>query len=151
MDLLILALQTTSRQHNDEVEVLLQTGRYLKVAFKDGSSGEASIGEFYFTPNDTTVQFRIGSTATTSGGSLIGRSLSNIDRSERIRKSLRYLKVPVLRNRRRSFIFVESDDLDSFGPGFSEALGPPAEMETRRISEDVDPQLKIDLVELFPF
>lgn len=166
MDFLILALQTTSKQHNDDVEVLLQSGRYLKVAFKDGSSGEASIGEFYYTPNDTTVQFRIGSTATTSG-SLIGRSLSNIDRSERIRKSLRYLKVPVLRNRKRTWIFVESDDLDSFGPGFSEALGPPAEMkpgemgeesrdkrrgrETRRLSEDVDPQLKIDLVESFPF
>jgi uncharacterized protein (DUF1499 family) len=165
-DLLILALQTTSKQHGDEVEVLLQSGRYLRVAFKDGSTGESSTGEFYFTPNDTTVQFRIGSTATTSG-SLVGRSLSNMERSERIRKALRYTKIPVLRNRKRTWIFVESDDMDGFGPGFSEALGPPAEMtpgelgeerggnkrrvgETRRLSDDVDPRLKIDFVETFP-
>ena len=165
-DLLILALQTTSKQHGDEVEVLLQSGRYLRVAFKDGSTGESSTGEFYFTPNDTTVQFRIGSTTVTSG-SLVGRSLSNMERSERVRKALRYTKIPVLRNRKRKWIFVESDYMDGFGPGYSEAMGPPAEIspgelgeerggdkrrvgETRRLSDDVDPRSKIDFVETFP-
>lgn len=165
-DLLILALQTVSKQHGDEVDVELQSGRYLRVAFKDGSTGESSTGEFYFTPNDTTVQFRMGSSAMTSG-SLVGRSLSNKERSERIRKALRYTKLPVLRNRKRTWVFVESDDMDGFGPGYSEALGPPAEMspgergeerggdrrrvgETRRLSDDVDPRLKIDFVETFP-
>mmetsp|Transcript_31539 Transcript_31539/g.47265 ORF Transcript_31539/g.47265 Transcript_31539/m.47265 type:complete len:306 (+) Transcript_31539:48-965(+) len=165
-DLLILALQTSGKAHGDDVNVELQSGRYLRVAFKDGSTGESSTGEFYFTPNDTTVQFRIGSTAMTSG-SLVGRSLSNKERSERIRKALRYTKLPVLRNRKRTWVFVESDDMDGFGPGYNEALGPPAEMspgergeerggdkrrvgETRRLSDDVDPRLKIDFVETFP-
>ena len=166
IDLLILALQASSKQHGDEVEVVLQSGRYLRVAIKDGSTGESSTGEFYFTPNDTTVQFRIGSTAATVG-SLVTRSLSNMERSERIRKTLRYTKIPVLRNRKRTFLFVESDGFDGFGPGYSEALGPPAELtpgkrgeerggdrrrvgETRRLSDDVDPRLKIDFVETFP-
>lgn len=154
-DLLILALQSVSKQHGDEVDVELQSGRYLRVAIKDGSTGESSTGEFYFTPNDTTVQFRIGSRVMTSS-SLLGRSLSNIERSERIRKALRYTKIPVLRNRKRTWVFVESDSMDGFGPGYNEALGPPAEMspgergETRRLSDDVDPRLKIDVVETFP-
>ncbi len=129
MDQLILALQ-----NGDDVKILYQEGRYLRVLFTDGSSGEKSIGEFYFTPNDTTVQFRIGSTASLSSSSgdvarIFGRSISNVDRSERIRKALRYLKVPVLRNRKRALFFVESD-LDGFGPG-SAALGPPEELSPR--------------------
>mmetsp|Transcript_4120 Transcript_4120/g.6885 ORF Transcript_4120/g.6885 Transcript_4120/m.6885 type:complete len:291 (-) Transcript_4120:1003-1875(-) len=154
-DLLILALQTVSTQHGDEVDVELQSGRYLRVVFKDGSTGESSTGEFYFTPNDTTVQFRIGSKTMTSS-SLVGRSLTNMERSERIRKALRYTKIPVLRNRKRTWVFVESDSMDGFGPGYNEALGPPAEMspgergETRRLSDDVDPRLRIDVVETFP-
>ncbi|KAL7466365.1 hypothetical protein ACHAXS_006670 [Conticribra weissflogii] len=163
MDLLILAIQSVSKQHGDNVLVLFEEGRYLRVQFTDGSSGEKSIGEFYFTPSDTTVQFRIGSTSKSSLG-FGGRSLSNIERAERIRKSMRYLKVPVLRNRKRSFFFVESDDFDGFGPG-SNALGPPEEMSpgevgvvgeveavrTRRGSDDVDPRMKIDFVQEFPF
>jgi hypothetical protein len=54
-------------------------------------------------------------------------SFSNTERSERLRKALRYTKVPVLRNRKRTLFFVESDDFDAFGPG-SAALGPPEEM-----------------------
>jgi len=163
MDLLILAVQSVSKQHGDKVIILFQKGRYLRVQFTDGSSGENSIGEFYFTPNDTTVQFRIGSLSKSSLG-FGGRSLSNAERAERIRKSLRYLKVPVLRNRKRSFFFVESDNFDGFGPG-SNALGPPEEMSpgelgvvdgvkgvrTRRGSDDVDPWMKIDFVQEFPF
>jgi hypothetical protein len=161
MDRLVLALQTTSREHGDVVNIDVQSGRYLRAIFTDGISGETSVGEFYFTPDDTTVQFRLGS-AISSNGLGLGRSLSNMERSERIRKSLRYLKVPVLRNRKRTFFFVESDGLDEFGPG-SAALGPPEEMSpgdlqpsgrsggrTRRLSEEVDPRLRIDWVESFP-
>ncbi|KAL3786536.1 hypothetical protein HJC23_006786 [Cyclotella cryptica] len=162
MDLLILALQTTSKEHGDVVKIDLQSGRYLRAIFTDGTSGETSVSEFYFTPDDTTVQFRLGS-VTSSNALGLGRSLSNMERSERIRKALRYLKVPVLRNRKRTFFFVESDGLDEFGPG-SAALGPPEEMSpgdlqpsgksigrTRRLSEEVDPRLRIDWVESFPF
>ncbi|VEU35357.1 unnamed protein product, partial [Pseudo-nitzschia multistriata] len=122
----------------------------------DGVSFERSVAEFYFTPSDTTVQFRIGSfsSGAPSGKTLLrGSSLRNIERAEMIRKELRYLKLPVLRNRKRSLFFVESD-LDSFGPG-SASLGPPAEMKegeiTGRLSDDVDPRLKIDAVQQFPF
>ena len=167
MDKLILAIQTASKDHDDTVKILYQEGRYLRTLFTDGSSGEQSIGEFYFTPNDTTVQFRIGtftsSSATTKATSLLGRSLSNNERSERIRKALKYTKVPVLRNRKRTFFFVESDELDGFGPG-SAMLGPPEEMSpgelnedggmggrTSRGSDNVDPKLGIDLVQSFPY
>ena len=163
MDLLLLAIQTTSKEHGDTVKVDYLSGRYLRVIFMD-KTGEASVGEFYFTPNDTTVQFRLASMLSGSNRNM-GRSLSNTDRSERIRRALRYTKVPVLRNRRRTFFFVESDQFDSFGPGYSEALGPPEEMSagelneqdgrksgrrTRRLSDEVDPKLRIDWVESFP-
>ncbi len=134
MDQLILTLDSISRQHGDDLQILNQEGRYIRVLFTDGSSGEKSIGEFYFTPQDTTVQFRLGSTTSSLGiaANVFGRSLSNMERSERLRKALRYLKVPVLRNRKRRLFFVESD-LDGFGPG-SAALGPPEEMSPGELS-----------------
>ena len=173
MDRLILALDSTSRERDDRVTVLLREGRYLRALVVDGTTGERSVCEFYFTPNDTTVQFRLGTTttATTMATTMVfgRRSLSNGDRSERLRRALRYAKVPVLRNRRRTMFFVESDSLDGFGPG-SGSLGPPEEMSpgemvldgairlggggmrrTRRGSDDVDPRMRIDWVESFPF
>jgi hypothetical protein len=147
MALLIPTIQRVSGRRGDPVQILEQIDRYLRVLFTDAISGEKSIGEFYFTPNDTTVQFRVGSI---SSGSILG-SLRNIERCEMIRKELRYLKIPVLRNRKRSLFFVESD-LDTFGPG-SAALGPPSEMRTGDLEgrQDVDPRLKIDLMQRFPF
>jgi hypothetical protein len=64
------------------------------------------------------------------------------------------LKIPVLRNRKRSLFFLESD-FDKFGPG-SAALGPPEnlqsdEIEGGRLSNNVDPKLKIDMIQQFPF
>lgn len=65
--------------------------------------------EFYFTPNDTTIQFR----------SL--RRQNKLDfgmnrkRLESIRIALGFEFVPILRNRRRTFVFVESP-FDTFGP-----------------------------------
>ena len=131
MDRLILALESTSKQHGDELQILYQEGRYLRVLFTDGSSDEKSVGEFYFTPHDTTVQFRLN--AQSRGvTNVFGRSLSNMERSERLRKALHYLKVPVLRNRKRALFFIESE-LDGFGPG-SAALGPPEEMSPRELN-----------------
>lgn len=160
MKLLLPAIQLVCSKRGDGVEILLQEGRYLRVLFTDGKTKEKSIGEFYFTPNDTTVQFRVGAieddVIKQGGGGLTvaflsSSSMKNLDRCEMIRKELRYTKVPVLRNRKRALFFVESD-FDSFGPG-SAALGPPAEMTTGELEgrQDVDPRLKIDSVQNFPF
>lgn len=123
---LVDAIQLISADRGDAVTIVLQEGRYLRVQFTDGKSGEESVGEFYFTPNDTTVQFRIGSERDRRGALVPTPSLRNAERAERIRRSLGYLKLPVLRNRRRTLLFCESD-FDTFGPG-SAALGSPAEM-----------------------
>ena len=153
MKLLVPSIQIVVSKRGDTVQIIEQEGRYLRVQFMDGKTRETSIGEFYFTPNDTTVQFRIGSTGTNINPV---SSYRNIERAEMIRKQMRYLKLPVLRNRQRSFLFLESDQLDRFGPG-SAALGPPAEMTTGelegggRLSDTVDPNLKIDfLQQAFP-
>jgi hypothetical protein len=113
-----------SGKRNEKVKIVFQQGRYTRVLFEDAKTAEQSIGEFYFTPNDTTVQFRLASSSPNT--SIL--SIRNMDRSEVIRKQLGYLKLPVLRNRKRTLFFGESD-LDTFGPG-SAALGPPAEMRT---------------------
>ena len=156
MRLLRPTLERVVARRGDKCEILVVKERYLRALITDGKSSERSIAEFYFTPNDTTVQFRIGSVMTNnvSGKTLLrGSSLRNIERGEMIRKELRYLKLPVLRNRKRSLFFVESD-FDQFGPG-SASLGPPAEMKSGeisgRLSDSVDPRLKIDAVEQFPF
>jgi hypothetical protein len=95
--LLLPAIRTVSSKRDDEVTVLLDEGRYLRVLFVDGKTREESIGEFYFTPNDTTVQFRIAATprqfrqtkesvGTLSLSSLVSLSHRNMDRAEEIRK-----------------------------------------------------------------
>lgn len=155
MESLVTALNTVSQRRGDDVRFLLRQGRYVRVVFTDAKSNESSVGEFYFTPNDTTVQFRIGSLSSSSGGGGGGpfsQSMSNMERSEALRKELRYLKVPVLRNRRRSFFFVEADGLDSFGPG-SASLGPPAEMTTGELEgrQEEDARLRIESMQRFPF
>jgi hypothetical protein len=150
MKVLLPTIQFVSARRGDKVDVQRQEGRYLRVLFTDKASGEKSVGEFYFTPNDTTVQYRIGA-ADPFQSSLA--SLRNMERGELIRKELRYLNIPVLRNRSRSLFFGESD-LDTFGPG-SAMLGPPAEMTTGELqgrgSDNVDPRWKFDLVQKFPF
>ena len=156
MRLLRPTVERVAARRGDKCEILIQNDGYLRALIVDATSSEKSIAEFYFTPNDTTVQFRIGSVATNEvNGKILlrGSSLRNIERGEMIRKELRYLKIPVLRNRKRSLFFVESD-LDRFGPG-SASLGPPAELKSGeisgRLSDDVDPRLKIDTVQQFPF
>jgi hypothetical protein len=127
---LLTIMEGVSWQRNENVQLLFQQGRYTRALFTDSKTAEQSIGEFYFTPNDTTVQFRL---ASSSNASLL--STKNLNRSEALRKQLGYLKLPVLRNRKRTLFFGESD-LDSFGPG-SASLGPPAEMRTREL-EGID-------------
>jgi len=151
--LLFPTIQRVSARRGDNCQILLEEDRYLRVLITDGRSGEKSIAEFYFTPNDTTIQFRIGSVVANS--IFRASSIRNMDRGEMIRKELRYLKIPVLRNRIRSLFFVESS-LDQFGPG-SASLGPPSEMKLGeindygRLSDNVDPKLKIDVLQQFPF
>jgi len=148
MKVLIPTIQLVSSRRGDQVNIVLRDGRYLRVFYTDGKTGERSIGEYYFTPNDATVQFRVGTTSQTQG--LLSSSLRNMERNEMIRKEMRYQKLPVLRNRKRTLYFGESE-LDTFGPG-SASLGPPAEMTTGELNgrQDVDPKLRIDLLEGFP-
>ena len=145
---LIPAIQLVCAKRGDDVQIVRREGRYLRVLFTD-RLGEQSTGEFYFTPNDTTVQFRLAAERAGGSGSS-SSSLRNMERAEMIRKKMGYLKLPVLRNRKRTLFVVESD-LDTFGPG-SAALGPPAEMKTGELDgrQDVDPSLKIDLLQQFP-
>jgi len=154
MNLLFPAIERVCSKRKDDVQLLAKQNRYLRVLFTDGRSKEQSIGEFYATPDDTTIQFRIASLqqSSISGDSVLPLlSLRNMERGELIRKELRYLKLPVLRNRQRSLFFVESD-LDTFGPG-SANLGPPAEMKTGELEgrQDVDPNKKTDVLQGFPF
>jgi uncharacterized protein (DUF1499 family) len=156
MRLLVPTIELVCARRGDQAQILKQQERYLLVLFTDGKSSDRSIGEFYFTPNDSTVQFRVG---TLSPAKKVGAlpfsssSLRNLERCEMIRKELRFLKLPVLRNRKQAFFFGESD-LDTFGPG-SASLGPPGEMRPGeiegRFSQDVDPKLKIDLLQQFPY
>ena len=147
MERLVPAIQLVSRRRGDCVKILIRQGPYLRVMFEDGKSGEESVGEFYFTPNDTTVQYRV---AGVRGGAIISAASSfrNIERCELIRKEMRYLKVPVLRNRKRALFFFESE-LDTFGPG-SATLGSPVERNTREFDEQTFPHFKMDLMQQFP-
>jgi len=81
--------------------------RLVVVEFKN--EGSIDDAEFYFTPNDNTVQFR---SICRSQGVDFGR---NRDRLEALRISLTFESVPILRNRKRVLFFVESP-LDEFGP-----------------------------------
>lgn len=140
-----------------------RSGRYLRLIFVDsGGNGRTSVGEFYLTPNDTTVQFRVGAMVAAGGDRpMSGKKFNNSQRCELIRKDLRLLKVPVLRNRRRTFLFFESN-LDTFGPGSASvgALGGvyQGDVDAERGAEGwrgteragVDPKMKIDAVQSFP-
>ena len=129
MQRVVDAVHQISYRRGDLVETILRQGRYLHVLFTDGQSSEISHGEFYITPNDTTIQFRLCRTGNDARLSFVAtKSLRNMDRAELIRKELHFLKLPVLRNRQRSFLFLESD-FDTFGPRNAE-LGPPAEMNS---------------------
>ena len=119
--------------------------RYLSAEFLDKGPLGASVVdqvEFFFTPNDTLVQFR----AVRLGG---GSDFSaNRKRLEKTRIALGWEKVPVLRNRRRALIVAESP-FDSFGPAlYSDVYGdkdpvagafkPPTKFERAWMRESDD-------------
>lgn len=151
MNLLVSAIQLVSSRRGDKVTILVRDSSYLRVLFQDGKSNEKSVGEFYFTENDTTVQYRLASLGNSGGGSLsiLSGGIRNMERSELIRKELKYLKVPVIRNRQRTLLFFESD-LDTFGPG-SAALGSPAGLSAQDFDSDrMYPKFKLDATQQFP-
>lgn len=119
--------------------------RYLRVEFEDKSPLGTSIddAEFFFAPDDSLVQFR--SSRRGGSGSDFG---ANRKRLERARIALGWEKVPVLRNRRRALVVVESP-FDSFGPALysevysdtdprSSPFTPPTKMERAWMRESDD-------------
>ena len=68
--------------------------------------------EFFFAPEDTLVQFR---SARRGEAGVSGDFSANRNRLEKVRIALGWEKVPVLRNRRRALVVVESP-FDNFGP-----------------------------------
>ncbi|KAJ8902035.1 hypothetical protein NDN08_006443 [Rhodosorus marinus] len=94
--------------------VITSRSGYILIEFFD-ALGNVDDAEFYFTPGDNLIQFRSNRRG---GGTDLG---ANKLRMEGIRKKLRFAKVPVLRNRRRVFVFFESP-FDSFGPGTSKNM-----------------------------
>ena len=96
--------------------------RYIKAEFPVEQPFGGTVyddAEFFFTPNDVLVQFRsLRRTSSGGGGGLSiggGDGGANRKRLEKVRIALGWEKVPVLRNRRRALVVVESP-LDSFGP-----------------------------------
>lgn len=101
-----------SALHAETGSLLAYNERYVQVEFSDSGNSEiVDEAEFYFTPNDNTVQFR----SIRRGSGLVPDFGANRDRLERLRIALRWESVPVLRNRRRVLFFGESP-LDGFGP-----------------------------------
>eukprot|EP00904_Undaria_pinnatifida_P006759 jgi/Undpi1/3212/HiC_scaffold_15.g06586.m1 len=94
-------------------KVVAFSPRYLRVEYEAANPLQASVDdvEFYFTPGDALVQFRC---ARRRGVTDLGAGRKRMDS---IRLALKFEPIPVLRNRRRAFVFGESP-LDSFGPSF---------------------------------
>ena len=118
--------------------------RFLRVEFEEKTPiGTTTLddAEFFFAPGDSLVQFRSarrGDAALDFG--------ANRRRLEKARIALGWEKVPVLRNRRRALVVVESP-LDSFGPatygtdkyGFTNRDMVPAESNAVEMYGDTDP------------
>lgn len=107
--------------------------QYLRVEFNDFPTGvSVSDVEFLKTKNDDTIQFRAASRA--------GTPVKEKKRIDELRLSLGYTEIPVLRNRRRALIVVESD-FDTFGP--SSTRDPTIEEEKGAYNyRDLDPMTK---------
>ncbi len=109
----------------DKKAILVQdSDRYLRWIFSvDGSSDLEDMMEFYFTPDDNTIQFRgerqwIDKYRQNEEGPLSDFG-ANAGKAESIRIGLHLESVPVLRNRKRALLFFESP-FDSFGPSTSD-------------------------------
>ena len=84
--------------------------RYVRAEIVDKKTSAEDDIEFYFTPNDNTIQYR---SLRRVGTDVF--ALENKNRIEKMRLALRFSNIPILRNRRRVLFFVESP-FDSFGP-----------------------------------
>jgi len=73
-----------------------ESDRYIIVRFETELGNEVyDETEFYFTPNDNTIQFR-----SIRSGNSVPDFGSNRNRLEKLRIALNFESVPVLRNRR---------------------------------------------------
>jgi len=88
---------------------MINEDRLIIVEFKNNNDNSIDDTEFYFTPNDNTIQYR---SICRNKNFDFGR---NRQRIENIRLSLHYENIPVLRNRKKVLFFIESP-LDEFGP-----------------------------------
>ena len=126
--------------------ITVEEGRYLRANFKDPLTGDVDVAEFYFTPNDNTVQFRAERRPGRAARTLVGQVLSGADfggnyqRLEDLRIRLRFEKVPVLRYRRRVLGVIQSP-FDSFGPDTNSFYAvDPEEMDLNAAGEDPGPR-----------
>jgi uncharacterized protein (DUF1499 family) len=111
------------------VEVITAEEGYLRADLTE--KGVVNELEFFFTPNDSIIQFR----ASRRGeGDDKG---ANQKRMERIRIALGFEKIPVLRNRRRALFFLESP-LDRFGPTYGQNAPTPEDLQ--QAYKDSDPK-----------
>ncbi|EWM20913.1 Protein of unknown function DUF1499 [Nannochloropsis gaditana] len=101
-------------------ETISAEDRYLRFEIKE--DGNIDDTEFYFTPNDSIIQFR---SARRGDGRDRG---ANQKRMEKIRIALGFEKIPVLRNRRRALFFLESP-LDGWGPSYREDAPRPEDLD----------------------
>ena len=93
-------------------ELIQDRDRYIRFRFTDiNDKNVVDDMEFYFTPSDSIIQFR----SCRRGNNVLTDFGVNRKRIEDIRIKLGLESIAVLRNRRRSFIFGESQ-FDSFGP-----------------------------------
>lgn len=88
----------------------VEENRYIRAQIEDDSKSVIDDLEFYFTPNDSIIQYR---SIRRVGVDFLARE--NRDRLERMRIALGLQIIPVLRNRKSSLFFLESP-IDTFGP-----------------------------------
>ena len=141
------------------VELVREETRYLRVRWRNGKTGAVDDGEFFFPENDDTVQIRAA-----RRGNLPDFG-ENAKRMEAIRKSLRFDQIPVVRNRRRALVVVESP-FDTFGPGAgvegdkdpeglekryeTDPLAPPWQPPTKAMKQLKNERAQLDDL-IFPF
>lgn len=104
---------------------------YLRVQFTDGDI------EFLKTKGDDTVQFRAAATSTASS------NRKQKKRVDELRLAMGFTEIPVLRNRRRALIFVESQ-WDSFGPSSTRDPTPDEIRDSDPLSKNWQPPGKFN-------
>jgi uncharacterized protein (DUF1499 family) len=99
---------------NSKMDLIADDDRYKRVQIDSGSGTDEV--EFYYTPNDYTIQFRAYRKLDNNLSQFrFLNNDSNRNRLEKLRIQLGFEEIEVLRNRRRLFIFGESP-FDTFGP-----------------------------------